>query len=65
MIKSATLGRRWGVKRERSSAKEDWEGSTSRGTRVSLVIVQMRPRWDGEETRVLKASWSSSDAVEE
>ena len=34
-----------------------------RGVRVSLEMVAMIPRWEGEETRSLKAEWSSWETV--
>jgi hypothetical protein len=51
------------VRRERSFWKESVAGErTARGVRDSEVMVQRRPRWEGEEMRVLKAVWSSSEA---
>ena len=59
----ATLGWRWGVRRERSVANEEVEGSrTVRGVRDSEVMVQRRPNWEGVETRVWNAVWSSWEA---
>jgi hypothetical protein len=57
------LGWRWGVRRERSVAKEEVEGSrTVRGVRDSEVMVQRRPNWEGVETRVWNAVCSSWEA---
>ena len=50
------------MRRERSSAKEDLEGRVVVGTRVSLSMVQRRPNWEGEDTRVWNAMCSSWDA---
>lgn len=38
-------------------------GRVWRGVRVSLEMVAMMPRWEGEETRSLKAEWSSWETV--
>jgi hypothetical protein len=47
-------------------SKDDVAGSrTVKGVRASLSIVQRRPRWLGEDTRVLKAVCSSWEALEE
>ena len=42
------------------------EGEMLRGcftVRVSLDMVAIMPRWDGEDTRSLKAEWSSWETV--
>ncbi len=58
------MGWRWGSRRERSSAKEEVAGSrTLSGVRDSLLIVQRRPRWLWELTRVWKAVCSSWEAI--
>lgn len=59
------MGCRWGVRRERSLEKEELEGwRTVRGVRDSEVMVQRRPNWEGVETRVWNAVWSSWEAAE-
>jgi hypothetical protein len=35
-----------------------------KGTRASFSIPARRPRWEGEDTSVLKAVWRSWDAVD-
>lgn len=53
----ASLSLRWEEREARSVEKsENSEGRAVRGTRDSEFIVANRPRCDGVETRVLKAS---------
>jgi len=40
----------------------DERGIVPLGSRVSLFIVARRPRWEGSETRVLKAVRSEGEA---
>lgn len=53
---------RRGSRAERSETKVEDKGIVEEGMRVSEEIVARRPRWEGEETRVLKAECSSWEA---
>lgn len=46
----------------RSLRKSSFAGRVWVGMRVSFFMVARRPRWEGEETRVLNASCSSCEA---
>lgn len=62
----ASLPLMWGVRSSRSLKKSTEEGPImGPGISCSLSMVANRPRWVGEETRELKAIWSSWEAVEE
>lgn len=47
-----------------SSAEEEGKGIDSRGTRRSEDIVTGRQKWEGIETKALKASCSSEETGE-
>ena len=58
------MGLRWGERFERSAWKEEELLSmVSRGLRASFSMFMRSPRCDGVERKVLKADWSSADAV--
>ena len=64
MIYAAWLVVRWDFNKGRSAKKSVVEaGRVWRGVRVSLEMAAMMPRWEGEDTRSLKAECSSWETV--
>ena len=63
MMYFASVVVRSGSSCSKSEVKDPWELRTWDGTRVSEAISMRRPRCEGVETKVLKASRSSWEAV--